>query len=182
MFQTINARFKIALFGDGGVGKTTLINRFLTGKFIQDFKMTIGVEFYTKTLNIGNKRISLKIWDFAGHDQFQFKNLFPNYMSGASGGIFMYDITRYSSIKNVDEWLKTLMIGLNGRDDKIPILLVGGKGDLEDQRSVDSDHAKNIASKNSFYDFLECSSITGDNIESIFYSIAKKMLEYSNLL
>ena len=181
MFQKLNARFKIALFGDGGVGKTTLINRYLTGRFINDFNMTIGVEFYTKTFSIANKRVSLKIWDFAGHNQFQFKNLLPNYMSGASGGIFMYDITRFASIKNVDAWLQILMQGLSGYDHKIPILLVGGKCDLKKQRSVEMDYAMEIAKEKYFYDFIECSSVTGENIKNIFDSIAIKMLKMSNL-
>ena len=93
----------------------------------------------------------------------------------------MYDITRFASIKNVDAWLQVLMKGLKETGNKIPILLVGGKKDLEKNRSVEINYVKDIADKNRFYDFIECSSITGENVERIFLSIGKKMLEKSNL-
>lgn len=67
--QPIDARFKVALIGDGGVGKTTLINRYITGTFKEDFKMTIGVDFYSKSFPVADKNVSLKIWDFAGQNQ-----------------------------------------------------------------------------------------------------------------
>ena len=105
----IDAQYKIALFGDGGVGKTTLINRFISGRFGDSFKMTIGVDLYTKRLEVNGKVVSLRIWDFAGDNQNQFRNLLPNYVLGAAGGIFMYDITRIHSLRNVDEWLKILL-------------------------------------------------------------------------
>lgn len=178
--RPLDARFKLCIFGDGGVGKTTLVNRYITGKFEKDFKMTIGVEFYTKSLDIGDKRVSLRIWDFAGQSHAQFRNLLSNYISGASGGIFMYDITRFSTIKNIDDWFKILMKGLEDSKHKIPILLVGGKSDLENNRSVERDFAYEVAESNSLYDFIECSSITGNNIENIFISIASKMLERSS--
>ena len=68
-------RFKTCIFGDGGVGKTTLVNRYVTGKYQEDFKMTIGVDFYTKVCEIDGNRVHLQIWDFGGENQF--KNLLP---------------------------------------------------------------------------------------------------------
>lgn len=173
----VEKHYKIALFGDGGVGKTTLVNRYITGKFSEEHKMTIGVEFYTKLLEINNQGVSLKIWDFAGDNQNQFKNLLPNYAQGASGGIFMYDITRFHSIKNIDSWLKTLLKGFTIGEERIPILLVGGKSDLEENRSVDKVYAEEVAKIYNLYDVIECSSITGQNVEEIFRSITNKILE-----
>ncbi len=90
------ARYKMCIFGDGGVGKTTLVNRYISGKYSEAYKMTIGVDFYTKSIEIQDIRVNLQIWDFAG--EHQFKNLLPNYVIGASGGIFMYDISRFYSL------------------------------------------------------------------------------------
>ena len=95
--------FKICIFGDGGVGKTTLLNRYVLGLFKDDSKMTIGVDFRMKQLKVNEKIVTLQIWDFAGEERFRF--LLPHYITGASGGIFMYDITRYSSLKNLNEWI-----------------------------------------------------------------------------
>ncbi|MHA1149695.1 MAG: Rab family GTPase [Promethearchaeota archaeon] len=177
MKTQVETQYKIALFGDGGVGKTTLVNRYVTGKFSENLKMTIGVEFYTKILSVEGKGVSLKIWDFAGDNQNQFRNLLPNYAQGASGGIFMFDITRFHSIKNIDEWLKILLRGYTIGEERIPLLLVGGKLDLEEKRSVDFEFAEEIAKLYNIYDYIECSSITGKNVERVFESISKKMLD-----
>ncbi len=83
----MDAMFKLCIFGDGGVGKTTLVKRYLTGVFAGDTTMTIGVDFHIKKLNIEGKEVGLQIWDFAGEDRFRF--LLPSYVFGTSGGIFM---------------------------------------------------------------------------------------------
>ena len=176
----VKLQFKVALFGDGGVGKTTLVNKYVTGKFLNDLKMTIGVDFYTKVIKVNDTGIMLKIWDFAGDDQYQFKNLLPNYAQGASGGIFMYDITRFHSIKHLDHWLKILLKSFKLGEERIPILLVGGKADLEEKRSVECDYAEEVAKIYNLFDVIECSSLTGDNIEKIFEYLTKKMLNSSS--
>ena len=114
--------FKICIFGDGGVGKTTLIGRYLTGVFQSNNEITIGVDFSIKKLEILDKRVTLQIWDFAGEDRFRF--LLPSYVLGASGGIFMYDITRYSSLKNFQDWLNIFKQGYKGPQSNLPIIMV----------------------------------------------------------
>jgi len=101
--------FKLCIFGDGGVGKTTLLGRYLTGIFKANQSITIGVDFHVKKLEVNGKKVLLQIWDFAGEKRFRF--LLPSYVLGASGGIFMYDITRYSSLKNFPEWVKIFKNG-----------------------------------------------------------------------
>lgn len=175
----VYSRFKMCIFGDGGVGKTTLINRYITGKFQENFKMTIGVDFYTKDIEVDGNRVQLQIWDFAG--EHQFKNLLPNYVIGSSGGIFMYDISRFSSLKNLDEWLKVLKKAPGEKDTSMPILLVGGKLDLEieGKRVVEKEYAHEYGKKCNLFDIIECSSLTGTNIERVFDTIARKMLSIS---
>lgn len=171
-------QYKICVFGDGAVGKTTLVNRYIKDKFITDLKMTIGVELYSKTIDLNGDTISLKIWDFAGQNENRFKHLLPNYVSGASGGIFMYDITRFITIKNIDNWMEMVDIGLQMWNTEIPLLMVGGKKDLESDRSVDIDYALDLAKAYDMYDLIECSSKTGENVHYVFQSIANKMIEY----
>ena len=175
-------RFKTCIFGDGGVGKTTLVNRYISGKYQEDFKMTIGVDFYTKVCEIDDNRVQLQIWDFGG--EHQFKNLLPNYVIGASGGIFMYDISRFSSLTNLEEWLKVLKKNSEVENRYLPILLVGGKLDLESKgkRVVEKEYAFEYGKKYNLFDHLECSSITGENVEDVFDNIAKKMIALSNSL
>lgn len=176
------ARYKMCIFGDGGVGKTTLINRYISGKYSEDFKMTIGVDFYTKNIEIEGIKVNLQIWDFAG--EHQFKNLLPNYIIGASGGIFLYDISRFYSLIHLEDWLNVLNKAPDYRENQMPILLVGSKSDLalEGKRTVEKEYAFKYGKKFNIFDFFECSSKTGDNVDLIFTKIARKMLESAELL
>lgn len=176
------ARYKMCIFGDGGVGKTTLINRYISGKYSEDFRMTIGVDFYTKNIEIQGIRVNLQIWDFAGEQQF--KNLLPNYVIGASGGIFMFDISRFYSVMHLEEWISLLNKAPDRREEKLPILLVGGKKDLAlvGKRVIEEKYASELGEKFGVFDFIECSSKTGENVDLIFHKIAVKMLESSGLL
>ncbi len=171
--------FKVCIFGDGGVGKTTLVNRYLTGVFKTDFTMTIGVDFLMKKLEIKNKLVSLQIWDFAGETRFRF--LLPSYVRGASAGIFMFDITRQSSLKNLPKWLEVFKKGTEEREEELPIIMVGGKSDLHERRSITSKDAADIASSHNLYEYIECSAKTGENVESIFYKLSHELTDRAGI-
>ena len=96
-------KFKICIFGDGGVGKTTLTQRYMTGIFQEKYQLTIGMDFYLKKLEIDGNEVSLQIWDFAGEEKFRF--LMPGALSGAHAAIFMYDLSRYGTIENLNDWI-----------------------------------------------------------------------------
>ncbi len=172
--------FKIVFFGDGGVGKTTLINRYLTGVFKSDSVITIGVDFHVKKVDIDGKRVSLQIWDFAGEDRFRF--LMPSYVVGASGGIFMFDITRYTSLKNFNDWIEIFKMGYKGDNHQMPVLMVGSKLDLEYKRAVSREEAFELAKKNNLFGYLECSAKDGQNVDDIFEEISRLMLMKAGLL
>jgi len=172
--------FKVCFFGDGGVGKTTLIGRYLTGIFKTNQSITIGVDFHVKKIKINNKLVSLQIWDFAGENRFRF--LLPSYVLGASGGIFMYDVTRFSSLKNFPEWIEIFKKGFVGAKDKqLPVIMVGSKLDLSYKRAVSSKEAYDLAKAQNLYGYIECSSKDGRNIEDVFTEIAKLMLARAGL-
>ena len=168
-------KFKVLVFGDGGVGKTTLINRYLTGLFAQG-TITIGVDFHIKAVEIEGKKVTLQIWDFAGEDRFRF--LLPSYAKGANSIIFMFDITRYTSLNSVNEWLDVFKKSFKEEEEEeVPMIMVGGKLDLNERRTISRIEAENIASEFQFNDYLECSSKTGENVEEIFNKIAQFMME-----
>ncbi|TFG21923.1 MAG: GTP-binding protein [Promethearchaeota archaeon] len=173
-------KFKVLVFGDGGVGKTTLINRYLTGLFAQG-TITIGVDFHIKAVEIEGKKVTLQIWDFAGEDRFRF--LLPSYAKGANGVIFMFDITRYTSLNSVNEWLNVFKKSFKEEEvEEVPMIIVGGKLDLNERRTISRIDAENIASEFQFYDYLECSSKTGENVEEIFNKIARFMMEKARFI
>lgn len=175
-----DAVFKICIFGDGGVGKTTLVNKYLTGVFKADTTITIGVDFHIKTLEMNGLKVRLQIWDFAGEERFRF--LLPGYVRGSAGGIFMYDITRFASLKNINGWLQVLNTDIQKTPQLIPILLVGGKTDLEEYRTVSTKDALDIAKSFNLNGFIECSAKNGENIDVIFETIANVMLERAGLI
>ena len=131
--------YKVIIGGAGGVGKTALIQRFVTGSFATDYKMTIGAAFSVKeiTLTSGNK-IKLQIWDFAGQEQFRF--MLDNYCKGASGALLCYDITDYDTFTQIGEWLSLVRRNAG----MIPIILVGNKYDLPNHE-VDLETAEKYA-------------------------------------
>lgn len=168
-------KFKLCLFGDGGVGKTTLTHRFLTRVFNEDLKMTIGADFSVKELEIEGKTVILRIWDFAGEDRFRV--LLPSFAKGADGGIFMFDITRYTSMKNLDDWLSFFKQGTSKTQLQIPLIMVGGKLDLNEKRSVPAEDAIEVSKSHNLQGYIECSSRTGDNVDEVFELITRKMIE-----
>ena len=165
-----DAIFKIVIFGDGGCGKTTLLKRYITNLFMSDTKMTIGVDFETKTLTFDGLQVKLMIWDFGGEERFRF--IFPSYICGAMGGVLMYDITDYSSLSHAVDWLTVL----NRSENTIPIVLVGGKSDLDIIREITYKEGLEVMNNMNLHAFYECSSKTGKNVDKVFNSLVKSML------
>ncbi len=172
-------KYKVVIFGDGGVGKTTLTNRYLTGIFEEKYQLTIGMDFYLKKLEIDGNKISLQIWDFAGEEKFRF--LLPSAVLGAQGTIFMYDITRYSTFESLIEWLRVFNKANKENSQEVSTILVGSKFDLEENRTVSTEEGKNFTKENNFLDFIECSSKTGENVEVVFETISRVMIEKSGI-
>ncbi len=172
-----DATYKIVIFGDAGCGKTTLTQRYLTNLFKSDSTMTIGVDFEVKSLEIDEKKVKLQIWDFGGEERFRF--LLPTYVKGASGGLFMYDVTNYSSLAHVDDWLTIIK---KETDSLFSIVAAGGKGDLVEDREVSAEEGINISKSRDIDAFIECSSKTGENVEETFQTLTRLMLQRTKLI
>jgi len=177
--EKLNLAFKMCIFGDSGVGKSTLINRYITAKFDHDLKSTLGAAILMKFIETETMRITLQIWDFGGEKRF--RSLLPSYAKGSSAAIFMCDISNRDSITNIDKWLLTFNEGLNNRDPNFPLIVVGGKLDLEEQRSLNKKDIEAILTVRKEFDYIECSSKTGENVDLLFQTIVEKMLIYGNI-
>ena len=158
------------------MGKTTLLHRYIDGKFLSDTKMTLGVEILTKNLNLSeeNVTIMLQLWDFGGQKQFRY--MLSNYALGSHAAIVMFDLTRFSTIKDIDRWIE---ICTKDNPD-IPLILIGGKADLEDQISVEEETALKMKKKHGFIDYVKTSSKTGKNVDDAFITLGKAILKKWN--
>ncbi len=156
---------KLLVLGDGGVGKTTLIHRFLTGEYL-DQRMTVGAGFATRDIQINGDTITLTIWDFAGEERFRF--ILPRYCLGSHGCILAFDLSRPATFHHLDEWLGVV----RKKTDNIPILLVGTKCDIV---MTIQEKADEYVANHSLSGFLSTSSKEGVNVDEVFELIAHLM-------
>lgn len=162
---------KILTAGEGGVGKTTLLHRFVEGKFSAETKMTIGVEFFLKETVIDEHQCTLQLWDFGGQERFRF--LLESYVLGAKGALLMFDLTRPITLDNLEQWVNIVRKG----DPDLPVLFVGTKTDLVDEIMVDDDYALSFQEAFNLFDFIKISSKSGDNVQTAFERLTRKILE-----
>ena len=177
MSNTQNRRFifKVVVVGDGGIGKSTMIQRLLTGKFIAQ-KITIGTDLASYTVNVEGKDVKLQIWDFAGEKRFRF--FLPNYSRGAQGCLLCFDLTRYSSFEHLKEWYDIV----KNNSPNAVFTLVGEKHDLSDsKRAVAIEIAQEFQNDYQIPRYFETSSKTGYNNAKIFEILTQEIIRSSNL-
>ncbi len=164
--------FKILLLGDASVGKTSFTKRYCYNIFNPSERLTIGVDFHVKTVEMNNRRIKLQLWDIGGEQRFRF--LLPTYCLGANAAFLLYDISRPNTLDNISEWM-TIVRQKGG---PIPIMLVGSKLDLDQtQRKVQRDYGIQIAEKNEMASFVEISAKDNVNIDDAFKVLTDLTLE-----
>ena len=164
--------FKILLLGDASVGKTSFTKRYCYNIFNPSERLTIGVDFHVKTIELNNKRIKLQLWDVGGEERFRF--LLPTYCLGANAAFLLYDITRPSTLDNISEWINIV----RQKGGSIPIMLVGSKLDLERaQRQVQRDYGIQIAEKNDMASFVEISAKENVNVDNAFNVLTELTLD-----
>ncbi len=115
--------FKTVLIGEGGVGKTSLAVRYTEDRFDQQMKMTIGVNFATKKLNIEGTDLTLLLWDLGGQPRFQ--DVVMDYFRGSKLGIAVYEVSRPFTLHRLDDWIARLHSSVPGCD----VFIVGNKID-----------------------------------------------------
>ncbi|MFX0075093.1 MAG: Rab family GTPase [Candidatus Hermodarchaeota archaeon] len=154
--------WKIMMLGEADAGKTALTIRYISGFFLDDLKLTIGVDFYSKTTNHRGRKVKLQIWDFGGEERFRF--LLHQYCKGSNAAFFLYNITNPNSLDILPEWIQ--VIRENAGD--IPIILVGTQAHLNKKRAITREQAIEVARSHNLSAFLEVSAKTGQNVERLF--------------
>lgn len=163
--------YKIILLGDSAVGKSNLLLRFTRNTFFTDHKPTIGVEFFSKTVQIqNNKLVKAQIWDTAGQERYQF--IASSYYRDSVGAFIVYDVTNRKSFDHIPKWLKAVEMHC---DANCKMLLVGNKTDLDEkQRQVTEKDGQFFAAKNGM-EFIETSALTAKNVAKAFHKLIQKI-------
>ncbi|MHA2105515.1 MAG: helix-turn-helix domain-containing protein [Candidatus Hodarchaeales archaeon] len=169
--------FNLALMGDKGVGKTTLINRFLTGKFISNLRVTLGIKVDNLLVKLPDRLhqpasdIRVLVYDFGGQETFhksyvsqiQDKNVFG----------LVFDLNNGNSFNNLEYWIH-LILEHSIEDPKF--ILIGTKKDLEDN-PVNPDRIWDLRKKYRLDSYYETSSLDGTNVTKVFESIAELFVQ-----
>ncbi|KAI0980282.1 hypothetical protein GJ496_011826 [Pomphorhynchus laevis] len=150
---------KAIILGDSGVGKTSLMNQYVSKTFTDQYKATIGADFLTKEITIDDRVVNLQIWDTAGQERFQ------------SLGVAFY---RGADCCILDEFL---IQASPTNPDNFPFIVLGNKSDVDDEnRLVSSRKANNWCQDNNIV-YVETSAKEGTNVENAFETIMKLTLD-----
>ncbi len=177
MTQSVNVKLKVCLLGDGAVGKTSLIRRFVDDMFNDDYLLTIGTKTSKKRMIIKkpelntNIHLTLIIWDIMGQVSFR-KLLHPAYLKGSKGAIVVCDLTRRDTLEHFSDWIDSLTM----EGCMIPSVFVANKSDLGNQLTFGAAELESMATAHGS-PFFVTSAKTGDNVETIFQALALRLVD-----
>ncbi|KAL7717029.1 GTP-binding protein ypt7 [Entamoeba marina] len=162
---------KLILIGDSGVGKTSLIHRYVMNQFDPIYKATIGCDFLAKSLCIDNVEYVLQIWDTAGHERFS--SIVTSFYRGSDAVIIVFDVTNSNSFQHISTWINEFNQGVNDAD--VPVVICGNKIDSP-ERCITTDAAKTWCDRFS-YSYVETSALTSQCVDDLFSEIVKLTIE-----
>ena len=159
-------KYKLVFLGDIFVGKTALITRFMYDTFENNYQATIGIDFLSKTMYLGDRTIRLQLWDTAGQERF--RSLIPNYIRDSSVAIIVFDVSNKQTFTNIDKWIEDVR---KERGTEAIIIIVGNKTDKVEERVVTPEEANDKAKEHSCA-YVETSAKTGQNVQGLFNKIS----------
>lgn len=165
---------KIVVLGDPNIGKSCLIQKYITGSY-KTVDPTVGCNYFRKEMILNNTKIKLDIWDTAGQEKY--RALAPMYYRNADIILLCFDLSEPKTLRNISYWneaIKTTVINPN-----VNIFLIGTKNDIKNPSTVEL--LEQLRSKYS-YDYYETSALTGENIDNTFLNIIQKFLDNKPIL
>jgi len=157
---------KIVLLGHFGVGKSSLLRRFVENNFSDNYVVTIGVHIMKKEVTINSDKVTLIIWDVEGTDDFT--KYRPSYLMGASSFIYVFDASRAVTYSD----LKYNLSHLKDKYPQVPVHIIGNKVDLVDKDEI----MAALKAQDVQHSYLS-SAKTGENVEQLFNDVAAQLLE-----
>ena len=157
---------KLVFLGDSGVGKTSLVQRYVYDSLAPDIGRTIGAMLHVKSVELEGAKHKLVIWDLGG--QVAFSALREQYCSHASGAFFVFDRTRLDTLEHVDEWLDSLYAAAG----KVAVVAVENKIDLESE--ISDEQIKGMLEARSLK-WIQTSAMENVNVEVAFKELIKEI-------
>jgi small GTP-binding protein len=170
--MTSSYKLKVLLCGPAGVGKTSLIMRFIKSKFQTDYKLTVGVDILTKDVELANDNIcTLSIWDIGGQERFSF--IRSTFYKGAAGALLVFDLSRAATWDEIKNWRAEVKQFAGD----IPFVLIGNKLDLlaDVGEVIDRDEARAYAESQGS-EYIETSAKDNLNVDQAFIALTKKIV------
>jgi small GTP-binding protein len=167
-------RIKIIIIGEPGVGKTSLVKKFISGQFSRDYRASIGTNIFIKKLNLDdNRQVSIQIWDIAGQERWI--NMRHTYYRGAHGAIIVGDLTRKNTFDQIEQFWNPDLLNYCKN---IPKILLANKNDLDNK--IHEEEVKYIGESINADMVLLTSAKNGENVEKSFELISGYALKVSN--
>jgi small GTP-binding protein len=164
-----STKVKIMIIGDAGVGKTSIIRKYVKNEFTENYLSTIGFDFQKKKLTIGKKVINLCIWDTAGQERYQVMG--KSYYNSSEGFIIVYDITDPRSFQSITNWIEQIK---ESAPKEAKCVLFGNKSDLTN-RAITEEEGKNKANEHKM-PFYETNCVHGKNLAEGIEYLVKEIL------
>ncbi|KAG7496375.1 ras and EF-hand domain-containing protein-like isoform X2 [Solea senegalensis] len=163
--------FKVVLVGNSSVGKTSLLRSFCEGRFHPSTTATVGIDYSVKTLTLDNMQVAMQLWDTAGQERY--RSITKQFFRKADGVVVLYDVTVEESFRAVRPWLANVQ---DAAGVGIPVLLLGNKMDMDEDREVSFKEAEQLAYENRVM-FFEVSAYTGNNVTESLTHLARVLME-----
>ncbi|XP_008402511.1 ras-related protein Rab-7L1 [Poecilia reticulata] len=172
---------KILIIGDGNVGKSSFVCRYVSGQFSRTYKMTVGVDFSVKTLHWSDKeKVRVQLWDVAGQERFI--SMTRVYYKGAMGCVLMFDVTNSSSFLKCRQWKQDLdSKAMLPNGSSIPCILLANKSDLSDW-AVPADGIESFCKANGFFTWMATSVKDNKNIDEAMRKLVEEILSSQSSL
>ena len=167
-------KFKVVVLGDPQVGKTSTILRFTDNVFLRAYIPTMGLNITQKIFDVDTSIVELVLWDIGGQTKFEL--IRKKFYEGASIILVLFDLSNAMSFANVPKWYQDVKIYMKNNQ-ALKGYLIGNKNDLINKRIVNETDAKKLAYTLDL-EYLEISALTGQNVESTFQKIARKLLKF----
>ena len=166
-------KLKVTVIGDGGVGKTSLIQKFTQGKFQTDYTKTIGAQLTHYETEIEGIKIELLFWDIAGQDNFHF--LRPSFYKASSAVIIVYSLEQNNlgerSFDHITSWYEDVKQYCG----EIPVVVFANKVDLISENSLDTVGIQNLVKERNFLGYYITSAKTGQGLDEAFNALSKEI-------